>query len=487
MITFARRAGEYCDVAPGVLCYTWAGNVICEGEINWAISDPSGQPPSLNLRCARNGAQVLVVTKHHETGEGLYTINGSPWRQLVPDAFGPTAFLAIPVAAGFRVFVMTSGTTYREITILPDGQILSSIQVACAQTSQGFLEYRDGIPRFTDPGNGFNGRFTYPNHAGDLEVGQNPQKEEFRGYWKGINFKICDGVTWEPHVAQDVMNVWRACARSNNHTFLFAWLTAPFEADKPPIDPPVDPDPDPEVSLDYKTFDPKKANYENCPMGSSVFGWPITAKLTDLMWTPGLQTFDNSKGGDWPVVYPLTPDTALNANIWIIFSYRGEWYVNPIDWLRPGSSRKDLTRDDIASNSHIEGWGGPEDGDHIGVMVSTLARHQRNPLNGEERSAIYWLRYNSGETIAITGSEPGGGEGPEEPEEPEPEPPPPYPDEHTYVNQFKAVYNKHGRGDVDAFAMVWWGRVMYDWLAGSMTLEDAMQKHLKELDTALGG
>lgn len=146
------------------------------------------------------------------------------------------------------------------------------------------------------------------------------------------------------------------------------------------------------------TFALADATFVNAPRGADVAAFPKTARLDNVMWRDGEQRFECSKRDDWPSRTPLDTTTALNGNVWIIFEHDGTWYANPIDWLRPGSTRKDLTRDDIATNSHIEGWAGPADGAVIGVMVSTLYRHNL-ASNGDERTPIVWVEYGTDHVV----------------------------------------------------------------------------------------
>lgn len=413
MIQATVREGTWCDVDPGgVLVYVAPdGVVICAGR--WAIPEP--QPRSLYLRCGVRGADVLAVLQGHDDGHCLVTVNGQPWEDYGP-TFGQNPFLVAATDYGWALYVMTSNRSYDLISLTPDGQWIGKITQRCEPTSQGFLDWRDG-PIFTDAGRMANG-LVQPNVAGELWVGQFPDREALAGHWRGNTFTIAEGAAFEPRVALQADGTWTACARSLNNRFLYAELSAPFVADAPvpppptPEPPPPAPPPEPPpMNTDYRDFVWTACDFDRCD--PAVAAWPITTRLTDAYLALGLPQAEFPwRNPGWPEFAEPGVGGGLVGNVGIVAKIGGRWCVATFDWLRypdqgsKGEGAQSIVRDQIRSGRWND-WQ-PQEGEVIGLFVATPCRGEARTVN--QRSAIAWTRIGRTGIVAHedAGSGPGG-------------------------------------------------------------------------------
>jgi len=116
--------------------------------------------------------------------------------------------------------------------------------------------------------------------------------------------------------------------------------------------------------------------------GCDVSMWPKTITLTSEVSGPTIYLYYDVMQ-DWPAWH--NNEWNVNANCWVIFTYKGTKYASTFDYLRRGQVEKE-------SNFSIptpEGLWRPSSGETIAVMVSGMARDARRTVN--ERSNVYSL------------------------------------------------------------------------------------------------
>jgi len=144
------------------------------------------------------------------------------------------------------------------------------------------------------------------------------------------------------------------------------------------------------------TYKHKKQESEFPPgtifLHPDVSSWPVTTKLTPKV-SGNTIVMDFDKKNVWPVA-GKTDGGVCNANAWIIFNYKGQYYAATWEWLAKGQPVKKLKdpigshikRDKVIPRSY-----NPAVGEKVGLMVSGLIRS--GPNNVMERSNVVWVEW----------------------------------------------------------------------------------------------
>lgn len=121
-----------------------------------------------------------------------------------------------------------------------------------------------------------------------------------------------------------------------------------------------------------------------------VLSWPITSKITRVIFTSNQLCIEHTKSGKWPVI---GDPTKFEGNPWVFAQLGSNWYGATYEWLRPGQTCKNITADNIGAHTKqhpIENWT-PRYEELVGLMVSTPARDNQRTSN--ERSNIIVVKW----------------------------------------------------------------------------------------------
>jgi hypothetical protein len=93
------------------------------------------------------------------------------------------------------------------------------------------------------------------------------------------------------------------------------------------------------------------------------------------------------------------------GNYWIVVKYQGRIFVSTFEWGSSPDGEREVIRGEFQNTFQgrppMSSWPGPEDGQIIGLFVSTRARSAGPPRGVRERSPIVFVRYNTGRVVGI--------------------------------------------------------------------------------------
>ena len=110
---------------------------------------------------------------------------------------------------------------------------------------------------------------------------------------------------------------------------------------------------------------------------TNVSSWPQTSTITSTTIGAPPICINHTKVGKWPTGDFSGSGAIVDSNVWVFAKIGGTWYAATWEWLRAGTTCKDLGGSDF--KTHVNGvaplssWT-PKSGEQIGLMVSTPAR-----------------------------------------------------------------------------------------------------------------
>ena len=110
---------------------------------------------------------------------------------------------------------------------------------------------------------------------------------------------------------------------------------------------------------------------------TNVSSWPQTSTITSTQVGAPPICINHTKVGQWQAGDFSGSGASVDSNVWVFANINGTWYAATWEWLRAGTTCKNLGASDF--KTHVNGaaplssWT-PKSGDQIGLMVSTPAR-----------------------------------------------------------------------------------------------------------------
>ena len=110
---------------------------------------------------------------------------------------------------------------------------------------------------------------------------------------------------------------------------------------------------------------------------TNVSSWPQTSTITSTTIGAPPICINHTKVGKWPTGDFSGSGATVDSNVWVFANIGGTWYAATWEWLRAGTTCKNLGASDF--KTHVNGvaplssWT-PKSGEQIGLMVSTPAR-----------------------------------------------------------------------------------------------------------------
>ena len=108
----------------------------------------------------------------------------------------------------------------------------------------------------------------------------------------------------------------------------------------------------------------------------NVSSWPETSTITSTTIGAPPICINHTKVGQWPTGDFSGSGATVDSNVWVFAKIGGTWYAATWEWLRAGTTCKDLSASDFKTHvndvSPLNSWT-PKSGEQIGLMVSTPA------------------------------------------------------------------------------------------------------------------
>ena len=110
---------------------------------------------------------------------------------------------------------------------------------------------------------------------------------------------------------------------------------------------------------------------------TNISSWPQTSTITSTTIGAPPICINHTKVGQWPTGDFSGSGAIVDSNVWVFANIGGTWYAATWEWLRAGTTCKNLGASDF--RTHVNGvpplnsWT-PKSGEKIGLMVSTPAR-----------------------------------------------------------------------------------------------------------------
>ncbi len=137
-------------------------------------------------------------------------------------------------------------------------------------------------------------------------------------------------------------------------------------------------------------------------MGSpDVRSWPVTARITDLRFSPGTFHIDHQKRGLWNPPVDIGGGTLQEATVWVFFNVNGKWYGTGGERLRPNQTDKQLTKPSDVGPGWLydpNRWGPmtnyvPKPGELVGFMVAAGSTRSDDHTNVRERTGVVLIPF----------------------------------------------------------------------------------------------
>jgi hypothetical protein len=163
-------------------------------------------------------------------------------------------------------------------------------------------------------------------------------------------------------------------------------------------------------SISGDDIDPSTFDWRNVDILSfnqqDIASWAKTATPgTVYAHNPDI-LFEADIYADWiERAYFGDKDYGAWGNIWIVFKMNGQIYASTTQWMHGLDGNRSVIREEFRYTFNGEqppaSWDGPQDGQVIGLFVSTRARFEGPPNDVRERSPIVWVRYNTNDVVGI--------------------------------------------------------------------------------------
>lgn len=287
------RQGTWCDLArrPQDVAFVRtlpSGEVVCETAeaaplTVWRRALPGGELLYLSAAADSTGL-VGVIGKSHDDGHARLLIGGEYLVDLGETAaiFGT---LLVGQVDGFTAYVLRSSTSYDEIRLTRTGDRLWTLPRVCAETSQGFVQVRDGVPVLQDAARVVHG-LSLPSRAGSVWAGQSRTSATIALY---------DETTWQiapldtrggqpPHIVDALDGSYYVCSWTDDGAW-WARVRRPFAAAQPP---PVEPPPITPPPVEPPKENPVEFEQKHTALMEAVnarFPAPVTQEGPMREWT----------------------------------------------------------------------------------------------------------------------------------------------------------------------------------------------------------
>ena len=110
---------------------------------------------------------------------------------------------------------------------------------------------------------------------------------------------------------------------------------------------------------------------------TNVSSWSQTSTITSTTIGAPPICINHTKRGQWPTGDFSGSGAIVDSNVWVFAKIGGTWYAATWEWLRAGTTCKNLGASDFRTHvngaSPLSSWT-PKSGETIGLMVSTPAR-----------------------------------------------------------------------------------------------------------------
>jgi hypothetical protein len=186
---------------------------------------------------------------------------------------------------------------------------------------------------------------------------------------------------------------------------------APPPAPTPPPNPFPFLDIDPVGSIGPDDVDPATFSWADAEIldfnRGDIEDWDITAQPTEVTAFDPRITFQVDDSYEtWLDTAGFTgPGGSSWGNYWIVVKYQGRTFISTFEWGSSPDGETAVIRGEFKNTFQgrppLSSWPGPEDGQIIGLFVSTRARSGGPPNGVYERSPIVFVRYNTGQVVGI--------------------------------------------------------------------------------------